>query len=474
MLLGSWQTAFADMYKLSAEDEAFLDQVQERTFRWFWEATPAKTGLTPDRWPSNISSSVAAIGFALSAYPIGAERGWVGREAARHRTLETLRFLTEAPQGPSATGVAGYKGFFYHFLDMESGTRFRDSELSSVDTALLLGGVLLAQAYFDGDEAEEAEIRDLAQTLYERVDWTWMQKRSPLISMGWEPGKGFIKADWRGYNEGMLVYLLAMGSPTYPVDPSAWKVWTDTYDKSWNRSLDAKDAGPHQAHLSFAPMFGHQYSHVWVDFRGIKDAEMRARGLDYFENSRRATYSQRAYAIANPSGWDGYGADIWGLTASDGPGIFKARVNGDMRQFHAYWARGYAPGDVRDDGTLVPTAAGGSVPFAPEITIPALKAMVDRYGDHLFTDYGFRDAFNPTLKDEALLEEGATLSRGDIVPGVGWFDDDYLGIDQGPILLMIENYRSGMIWDLMKKNSHLIRGLCLAGFDGGWIKGKCS
>jgi hypothetical protein len=219
--------------------------------------------------------------------------------------------------------------------------------------------------------------------------------------------------------------------------------------------------------VNFAPLFGHQYSHVWIDFRGIRDEYMRARGIDYFENSRRATLAQHAYAKANPMGWKDYGADIWGLTASDGPADTTVTVDGQERRFRRYWARGAALNDIRDDGTIAPTAAGGSVPFAPEITIPALRAMRARYGDALFTEYGFRDAFNPTVP------VGLRVLRGHIVPGVGWFDGDYLGIDQGPILIMIENHRSGLIWELMKRSPPIVRGLCRAGFRGGWLEGRC-
>lgn len=449
----------------SAEDEAaFLDQVQERTFRWFWDVTPPEHGLTPDRWPSGKSSSIAAVGFALTAYPIGVERGWITRDQARERTLNTLKFFHETPQGPEPEGNSGHRGFFYHFLDMKGGARYSISELSSIDTTLLLGGVLLAEVYFDHEDSGEREIRRLAREIYERVDWTFFQPDPPLVTMGWRPESGFGRAQWKGYDESMLLQVLALGSPTHPLGPELWEAYTSTNE--WAEFHD-------QEHVNFAPLFGHQYSHVWIDFRGIFDDYMAERGIDYFENSRRATLAQKTYAEANPHDWDGYGGDFWGLTASDGPGGFRARIDGRERQFHGYWARGAAVGEIRDDGTLVPTAAGGSVPFAPEITIPALRAMAERYGEHLYTEYGFLDAFNPTLNDPALLPPGQELARGRIEPGVGWFNDDYLGIDQGPILLMIENHRTGMIWELMKESEPVVHGLCRAGFRRGWLEGKC-
>lgn len=436
-------------------DAAFLDTLERRTFAFFWETADPGTRLVPDRWPTPSFSSVAAVGFGLTALPVGAERGYVSRGEAAQRALETLRWLWRAPQGPAATGVTGYRGFFYHFLDMRTGERFKDVELSSVDTSLLLAGVLTCREYFDRGDAGETEIRALADSLYRRVDWTFMLARPPLISMGWTPEHGLHDYDWRGYDEAMLVYVLALGSPTHPVAPEAWKAWTETY--KWG-------GDPGNEHVGFAPLFGHQYSHLWIDFRGIRDEYMRARGIDYFENSRRATLAQRAYAIANPGGWAGYSADVWGLTASDGPVDADYVIAGKPRHFMTYAARGADFTEVRDDGTLAATAAGGSLPFAPEIALPALREMRRRWGDHVFGRYGFVDAFNPTLTDPSLR-----VATGSIVPGVGWFDVDYLGIDQGPILGMTENYRSGLVWSLMRKNPYVVAGLKRAGFTGGWL-----
>ena len=298
-----------------------INELQKRTFDWFVHVTPRETGLTPDRWPTESFCSVAAVGFALTCWPIGVERGWMTRAEARARTLNTVRFFHDAPQGPQATGVSGHKGFFYHFLDMETGHRFGRTELSTVDTTLLLGGMLFAAQWFDGDHADEAEIRRLVQAIYERVEWDWAVVRPNRISMGWHPETGFIPADWHIYNEGMLVLLLAIGSPSHPVPTAVWDEWCSVYDQSWTDRW-----GPR--HLAFAPLFGHQYSHMFVDFRNIRDAWMRARqaevpGIDYFENSVRAVQAQRQYAVDNPMGWAGYSSDVWGLTACDGPGDFK-------------------------------------------------------------------------------------------------------------------------------------------------------
>ena len=452
--------------RISAAQQAFLDTVSRRTFDFFWETTNARNGLTPDRWPTHSFSSIAAVGFALTAYPIGVERGWVSRDAARERVLTTLRFFWTAPQGDAASGMTGNHGFFYHFLDIDSGLRFGRVELSTIDTALLLAGILACRDYFDRGDAGESELRALADSIYARVDWQWARDNNVVVTMGWRPQpapdeneRGFIKSTWVGYDEAMILYVLALGSPTHAVDPAAWTEWTRTY--RWDQFQG-------QDYVQFAPLFGYQYSHLWIDFRGIQDDYMRQRGIDYFENSRRATLAHRAYAMANPSAWRGYDANTWGLTASDGPLDSTFSVDGRARTFHTYWARGVAKTEMNDDGTLAPTAAGGSVPFAPEIAIPALVNMRRAYGEPLFGRYGFVDAFNPTLRYGSI-----PVRQGRILDGVGWFDTDYLGIDQGPILEMIENWRSGFVWNLMKKDPAIVRGLCRAGFSGGWLKGRC-
>jgi len=439
--------------------DADVEELQKRTFDWFRHVTDPRTGLTPDRWPTPSFSSVAAVGFALACWPVGVERGWMTREEARDITLTTIRFFHDAPQGPEATGVTGYKGFFYHFLDMDTGHRFGTTELSTVDTALLLGGMLFAARYFDGDDAGEAEIREKAQAIYDRVEWDWAVVRPNLISMGWHPETGHIPHDWHVYNEGMIVLLLAMGSTTHPVAPGVWEEWCSVYGDSWTDAYGAP-------HLHFAPMFGHQYSHMFIDFRGIRDAWMREKSaeigdFDYFQNSVRAAEGQQFYARTNPMGWVGYDDQVWGLTACDGPGDFTQVIDGREREFFSYSARG--PGE-RDDGTIAPTAAMASMPFAPDAVTTCLKAMKARYGEALYTEWGFLDSFNPTL-----TERDGPLMHGKIVPDIGWVNGDYLGIDQGPIVVMIENHRSNLVWNHMHGEPNLIRGLQRAGFEGGWL-----
>jgi len=432
--------------KHSVAFDPFLDTVQQRTIQWFLDVTPKETGLTPDRYPSLTFSSIAAIGFSLTSYGVAVERNYIARADAINRTLTTLRFLWKGKQSDAPVGMIGYRGFFYHFLN-DDGTRFKNVELSTIDTALLFAGVLFAQSYFDKNTAEEKEIRMLADSLYRRIDWKWAMADYKGVAMGWKPEDGFHDAIWHGYNEAMILYILALGSPTHPVPETVWDAWTASY--IWEKYYG-------QEHLNFMPLFGHQYSHVWIDFRGIKDSYMQKKGIDYFENSRRATYVHYEYSKLNPNKWIDYSDSIWGMTACDGAYDTSFVVNGIKRNFRTYSARGTGADEHVDDGTLSPTAVGGSIPFAPEITIPALKAMRNKYGDRLWTKYGFLDAFNPTYITSATPN--------------GWFDRDYLGIDQGPIALMIENYRSGLVWEVMKNNPYIIKGLKRAGFTGGWLE----
>jgi hypothetical protein len=326
-----------------------------------------------------------------------------------------------------------------------------------VDTSLLLAGVLFAQTWFDQDHVDEREIVRLAEAIYARVDWRFLQARAPLISHGWFPERGLIEYDWSGYNEAMLVYVLALASPTHAVEPEAWTAWTRTYERSWGSYYG-------QQHLGFAPMFGHQYSHVWIDFRGIQDAYMRGKGIDYFENSRRATLAQYAYALDNPSGYRQYGSTVWGLTASDGPGNHSRNDNGVQRVFRGYSARGAGLRDMFDDGTIAPTAMLGSLPFAPELVVPSAQSLHRKNHKHIYGEYGFLDAFNRSF------DYAVPLDFGRRVPGWGWVADQYLGIDQGPILTMIANYRNGRVWEVMRRNPHIRRGLQRAGFTGGWLE----
>ena len=425
--------------------DPFLDTLQERTLRFFLDTTP-QNGLAYDRWPSHSPSSLGAVGYALTCYPIAVERGLITRAEGARRAATTLRYLYGLPQHPGSTAVSGYKGFFYHFVDVRDGSRYWNCELSTIDTGLMLMGAFTCHSYFDGTSADETALRALTDSLYRRVDWQWATNGGPGISHGWKPESGFNTTTWRGYDESAFLIMLALGSPTHPVRDGMWEYWLEPC-----RWADYRG----QSFISFAPLFGHQFSFCWIDFRGVTDRYIREKGIDYVENSRRATYASRAYAIANPLGMKGYADTVWGMTACDGPGDTTFVVDGVSRRFTGYAARGASFDWTLDDGTIAPAAAGGSLPFAPEICIPALKAMRALHGDRLFRTYGFADGFNMTYRTERWPD--------------GWYDPDHVGIDQGPIAIMIENLRNGFVWKQIARNPYIARGLRRAGFSGGWL-----
>ena len=287
-----------------------MDALQREAFAYLVHEANPLNGLIADKTEAGSPASIAAVGFALTSYPVGVERGFMTRADAVQRTLATLRFFHDSVQSVDADAT-GYKGFYYHFLDMISGKRVWNCELSTIDTALLLAGVLTAAEYFSGDGADDREIQELADALYRRVNWNWAQNGGSAVTLGWKPKSGFLRYRWQGYNEALLIYLLGLGSPTHPLPAESYPQWTATYQ--WRRFYD-------QEILYAGPLFIHQFPHIWVDFRGIQDEYMRGMHSDYFENSRRATHVHRQYAIANPGRFTGYGEDCWGITASDGPG----------------------------------------------------------------------------------------------------------------------------------------------------------
>ncbi|HEX8199706.1 MAG TPA: glucoamylase family protein, partial [Isosphaeraceae bacterium] len=321
-----------------------LDALQWVSLEYYIHQTNRANGLIADKSMAGAPSSITAVGMALATAPVVVEQRLVPREAVAKMVLKKLRFFRDSPQGtePDATG---YKGFYYHFLDMQTGRRVWQCELSTIDSAFLLAGMLTAAAYFDGDSAVEAEIRDLADRLYRRADWRWATNGGAAVTHGWTPEAGFLPHRWTGYDEALLLYVLALGSPTYALPAESYAAYTDTYH--WKRIYDWEL-------LYSGPLFTHQLSHVWIDFRGIQDAFMRERGLDYFENSRRATLLQQEYAIRNPMEFAGYGRHCWGITASDGPGWVTVKIKGVERRFYDYLARGVPYGP--DDGTIAPWA----------------------------------------------------------------------------------------------------------------------
>lgn len=418
-----------------------LEVLQRLTFDYFLKETNPENGLVPDSTRQGSPCSIAPTGFALAVYPVGVERGFITRNAGVQRTLTTLRFFWNSSHGPEPDAT-GYKGFYYHFLDMKTGRRTWDCELSTIDSTFLIAGALTAAAYFDRDTEDEHEIRTLANAIYARANWQWAQNHGVTVTHGWRPESGFIKYRWQGYSEALILYVLGLASPTHPLPEKSYQAWTRTY--KW-RSLYGHEF------LYAGPLFVHQLSHMWIDFRGIQDEFMRNVASDYFENSRRATYIQQQYAIRNPRGFNGYGEHIWGLTASDGPGLVSKKVGGKVRRFYDYMARGVPNGP--DDGTLAPWAVVASLPFAPEIVLPSIQYFDERFPE-MISKYGFKCSFNPTFSS---------------APGKEWISKGYYGLDQGPIVLMIENYRSGFLWRLMRRCPYIIEGLRRAGFAGGWL-----
>ncbi len=283
--------------------DKMLDILQRDTFGYFLHEDNPANGLVADKTQQGWPASIAAVGLALAAYPVGVERGFFTRDEAIQKTLTVLRFFRNSPQG-TELDATGYKGFYYHFLDMKTGRRVWNSELSTVDTAFLLAGMLTAAAYFNHDAEAEVEIHTLAEELYQRTDWQWAQNGGATLTHGWKPESGFLPYRWDGYDEAMLLYVLALGSPTFPLPAESYPAWALNYE--WKKVYDTE-------FLYSGPLFIHQLSHLWIDFRGIQDKFMRDHGLDYFENSRRATLVQQQYAIHNPMGFEDLRQELLGL-----------------------------------------------------------------------------------------------------------------------------------------------------------------
>ncbi len=403
--------------------EGTLDRFQKSALSYFDRESHTVSGLVSDSDTVGSHASIAGTGFGLTCNVLSAERGLMTRLEAARRTLATLRFLTGNRESSS-------HGFYYHFLDSVTGRRAGNCEISTMDSSLLFAGAIAVSQYFDSESAIESQIRSLADDIYLSADWAWASPRTPVISHGWTPEKGFLRWDWRGYNEALLLYILALGSPSYPVSSAAYDAWVSSY--KWKSLYGHK--------LLYAgPLFIHQMPHAFVDFRGITDSYMRVQNSDYFENSRRATYVQREYAVRNPRQFAMYGENCWGVSASTGP------ANG---KFFGYRARGVPYGP--DDGTISPLATAASLPFAPEIVLPALEHMESLSN----TESTWSSCFNATYSSDEQA----------------WTSSHSYAIDEGLAALMIENHRSGLIWKLFRKSPHIVRGLERAGFTGGWLE----
>jgi hypothetical protein len=422
-------------------DDELLDRLQRAAFGYFMAESNPANGLVADTSREASPASIAVVGFALSAYAVAAERGWLAREDAAARTLVTLRFFETSAQG-SGPDATGYNGFYYHFLDRECGKRVWQCEVSPIDTSLLVAGVLTASAYFTNATSTEVEIRALALELYGRIDWDWARNGKATVTHGWKPECGFLHYGWEGYSEAAILYVLGLASPRHPLPAPSYAAWTATYQ--WERiyGCDLLYAGP---------LFIHQFSHAWIDFRKIQDSFMKEKGSDYFENTCRAVDVQREYARRDPNEYGTYGRDCWGFSAGDGPGCPPMRVHGRARRFFGYTARGVPYGP--DDGTIAPAAVLASLPFTPALTLSAVRHLLELY---------------PEWEDTGRLPSGFNRTA----PGAdsrGWISEGYFGLDQGITLLMIENHRSGLIWKLMRNCAPIRTGLKRAGFEGGWL-----
>jgi hypothetical protein len=426
-------------------DNEMLGILQQRTFTYFLKEVNEKTGLIADKTKPGSPASIAATGIGLSCYIVGVERGFITRAAAIKKTLTLFKFLYKSQQG-TEVDATGYKGFYYHFLDMKTGKRVWKSELSTIDTAILLAGILTARYYFTAENKSEIEIRKYADELYNRVDWQWALNGKDSISHGWKPESGFLRHRWdMKYSEAHLIYIMALGSPTFPINPSIYKKWTSTFE--WKKLYDIEC-------IYAGPLFIHQMSQIWLHCKGINDDLNRKLGIDYFENSSRATQIQQQYAIENPLGFPHYGENGWGFTASEGPGPATRTVDGVKRKFHDYIARGAPFGP--DDGTISPWAVVSSLPFLPEVILSTMRHAIERLDYEKHHDYGFDASYNLSFRKK---DDKAK----------SWVSEWQFGLNQGPIILMIENYKTGLIWDIIKRSPHIVNGLQKAGFSGGWL-----
>lgn len=392
--------------QLYQADEAFLEELESANFRYFWEQANPSTGLVRDRCNAitpdkSDLGSIASTGFGLTALCIGDSRGYVTHAEARGRALDTLRFLWRK--------MPTHRGFFFHWANVNTGERLWDSEVSSIDTAILLCGVLTCRQHF-----RDSELYALASRIFERVDWTWLSEDTRILPHGWTPEAGFLQYRWNNYSEMMMMYLLGLGSASHPLPAETWT--------AWKRVLFEYDGVQYIG--SFAPLFVHQYSQAWFDFRGKRDQY-----ADYFENSVTATRVHRRFCMDLHSQFSDYSDRLWGITASD------------SMKGYVVWGGPPATGPI--DGTIVPCAAGGSLPFLPQETIQVLRTIKNQYGDRAWTRYGFVDAFNPLT---------------------GWYDSDVVGIDTGITMLMAENARAGFVWNTFMKNPEAQRGMQRAGF----------
>ncbi|MBC7998254.1 MAG: hypothetical protein IAF58_09940 [Leptolyngbya sp.] len=423
----------------NVSDNELIEILKRRAFEYFRDQWNPVNGLIADKNKPGTPASIAVLGMGLSVYTVAVECALLTRAEAVERTLKALRFLQTSEQSANHDAT-GCRGFYYHFLDMESGKRAWKSELSTVDTAILMAGVLTARNYFTGENSEERELREIADFLYQRVEWNWALNGAVTLTHGWKPERGFLRYRWnKDYSEAMILYTLALGSPTHAIDPAGYLEWISSFETQTIYGIETLHAGP---------LFIHQMSHLWIDFRGIRDQFCRKVGFDYFENSKRATQIQQQYAIQNPRKFINYGKYFWGLTASDGPGKAVRTVNGVKRYFYDYRARGVPHGP--DDGTVSPWAVVASLPFAPDIVLDTIRNLITQLGDTHMCEYGFDASYNSSFTTRGKESE--------------WHSPWIFGLNQGALILMIENYQTGLIWKTFNEISYVKIGLEAAGF----------
>ncbi|CZT35675.1 glucoamylase family protein [Rhizobium sp. 9140] len=422
-------------------DAGLIDRFQLGAFRYFMRYTHPETGLVADSSQEGSPASIAATGFGLSALPVGVERDWLSREDAAQRALTTLRFLRDSEQSRD-TLATGYKGLYYHFLDMKTGRRAWRSEISLIDSALLIAGAITVGTYFSENTPAEKEIRDIADMVYARANWAWALDEQDTLALGWKPRSGFLPYRWHGYSEAVILYTLALSSPSYPIPANSYIAFGNQCD--WREALG-------KPFLYAGPLFIHLFSHAWIDFRGIRDTAMVEHDSDYFENTRLAIDLQRDYAERNPESFVGYGADCWGLTACDGPERSRRLRDGRQQNFSGYAARGAPFGP--DDGTLAPWAPLSCLPFDEKAALSGTRHILETYPGVIEED-GFIGSFNPSVPART---------------AEGWMNTRRIGLDQGILLMMIENHRTGFFWNLLRQSAPIRRGLKRAGFAGGWL-----
>lgn len=441
----------------SQSDVTFIADLQKRTFNGFLKHVSKKNHFLTQTMNTRSGAKpvicISCLGFQLAAYGIGVERHFVTRTQAQMSTLLILRALKALPQNATLDKSAGYKGFFYSYLDDQTGLRadIDGNNISARDNSFLMLGILFAHHYYMQDVSADHEIRRLTGALFDRVDWPFMIKDNDLFARDWDPQKGLNNFSLEGYNEAIATYLLALGSPTHPIGDVSWHQWQETLPGSWHIFQG-------ENYFNAVPLSSHLLAQSWIDFHNIDDDMNRRFHLDYAENTSRAIRAQRQYALHNPMKWKNYSDMLWGLTESDGPSAQNLSALGETRQFLGPGVRGVSHEIIIDDGTVSPAIEAASLPFLPQEIFSSLQGLHAYYGQELDGADGLVSAVNPS----------AIIKKKNQADGF-WISDQWRSDQQGLSLLMIGNYRDRVIWNVMKSSPVICRGLMRAGFRGGWL-----